>query len=698
MRRRTDGQTTTSSLSGFWSGQGGITFSTPTGAFDPRVLYDASAGGHWIITCGGDVPRSGYATNTGSILVAVSQTNDPTGNWYRYQVFVSAKYPKTSDWIDHPATGFNLNWIVVAGNVFDYGDTTNNPGRGSIIYVFDKAKLYSGVQAVTTKVDSSSYNYVPAVTYDNTNPGTYYLMQDWNGNSSGKSSLHISTVAGSVGNETFTPGAAIASSSYTYDSVPSSAPAGADINFAPQLGSSVRIHLGDSLIQNCVYRNGSLWCTYTVFLPAGGSPTRSSILWWQVTPGGTPQQVGLIDDPTGNKFYAYPSIAVNKSNAVLIGYSRFSSSQYASAYYSYRNANDPPSTLRADVALKLGETTYSKQDDYGRNRWGDYSSTVVDPANDTDMWTLQEYASTVDAYGSYSANHWGTWWGQIPLPVGPATSVATSSDGKFHVLWNNPDGSVELWTINTQYVLESSFAYGPYPGYSAKMIAAGPDNHVHILWNRTDGLLSLWDVDTLGNFSFVNYGPFSGYTASAIAVGGNNQVRVLWNNTSGSISLWNIDGSSPSAYSFTNYGPFSGYSAKSLSVGPNSKPRILWNNTNGSISLWNVDGSQPSGYSYANYGPFSGYNATAIGVDNNNFVRLLWRYTDNSISVWTLDGTTAAGYSYHNYGPYSGWTANAVSVGTDNYLHILWNKTDGTASLWSVNGNYDFAHGEYGPF
>jgi len=39
-------------------------------------------------------------------------------------------------------------------------------------------------------------------------------------------------------------------------------------------------------------------------------------------------------DASGATFYAYPSIAVERDSDVLIGYSRFSASQYASANYS----------------------------------------------------------------------------------------------------------------------------------------------------------------------------------------------------------------------------------------------------------------------------------------------------------------------------------------------------------------------------
>lgn len=114
-------------------------------------------------------------------------------------------------------------------------------------------------------------------------------------------------------------------------------------------------------MQNTVYRNGSLWCTHTVFLPAGGPATRSAVQWWQLSPTGDVLQHGRIDDPTGSVFYAYPSLAVNKDNDVLIGYSRFSAAEYASAAYSFRAAAPPASSGSF------------------RDRWGTWWGRIVPP-------------------------------------------------------------------------------------------------------------------------------------------------------------------------------------------------------------------------------------------------------------------------------------------------------------------------------
>ena len=156
---------------------------------------------------------------------------------------------------------------------------------------------------------------------------------------------------------------------------------------------------------NVLVKNNVIWCTHTVFLPAGAKPTRSSVLWWALNTSGEVLQHGLIDDPTGNNFYAFPSIAVNKYDDALIGYSVFNPQQYPSAGYSYHDHAQFPGSVNSPYIHKNGENSYYRSGG-GRNRWGDYSATVIDPVNDVDFWTINEYAQS-------TANSWGTWWTQV---------------------------------------------------------------------------------------------------------------------------------------------------------------------------------------------------------------------------------------------------------------------------------------------
>lgn len=347
--------------------------------FDPKLIYDPF-NNRWVFVALSDARKP-----TSSILVAVSANSDPTGNWTLYKI-------KADDssllWADYPSVGFNKNWVVVTVNMFD------STFRYSQIHAINKADLYAGGTIHWTSFQDTLFTEAPALMYDATQPAMY-LVTTMNGNS-----VRISTITGEVGSEVLIPQTAIAS-------IGSSWANRVAANFAPQFGSSNRIDTGDTRMLNVVYRNGSLWCTHNVFLPAT-APTRSAVQWWQFQPDGIVQQLGRIDDPSGNIFCAYPSIAVNRNDDVLIGYSGFSAQGYASAAYNYRSGGDAPSRLRDGVLLKAGEAPYFKPFE-NKNRWGDYSNTVVDPLNDFDMWTIQEYAASP----SILSDRWGTWWGRI---------------------------------------------------------------------------------------------------------------------------------------------------------------------------------------------------------------------------------------------------------------------------------------------
>src|SRR6476660_2474001 len=98
-------------------------------AFDPQLQYDPY-GNRWILVASADSFLSSAA-----LLIGVSQTNDPTGNWNLFGIPADSA---GSYWIDYPRLGFNKNWIVVAATMIP-----NDP-NGVVrpdVFVFNKANL-----------------------------------------------------------------------------------------------------------------------------------------------------------------------------------------------------------------------------------------------------------------------------------------------------------------------------------------------------------------------------------------------------------------------------------------------------------------------------------------------------------------------------------------------------------------------------
>ncbi len=388
----------TVSLNKFWSSLGTLD------TFDPRALYDPF-GKRWIT-----VAVANAASPSSAVLIGVSTTPDPTKAWNLYLVDADGR---NATFADLPVVGFDKKWIVVSVNM--YTNASDEFDRVKL-FVFNKADLYAdGAGKFTELADTSGFSMAPAITHSSTLT-THYLLDEWN---NAQGTLRLSKLTGPVDAPVLTKGIALPDSGSSW----AANPAGF-ADFAPQLGAKLKIQANDSRMNvPIVYRNGSLWAVHPVFLPAV-NPKRSAIQWWRISTSGAVRQRGLIQDATGKEFYAYPSIAVNKDDGAVIGYSRFSANRYASAGYSYRAKGDPANTFRPGFILKKGEAPYVKTFGGSENRWGDYSATVVDPLNDRDFWTIQEYAATPKG----GIDRWGTWWGRIDLDAVLADLALTQTD------------------------------------------------------------------------------------------------------------------------------------------------------------------------------------------------------------------------------------------------------------------------------
>lgn len=382
-----------------------------TGTFDPRVMYDAFAG-RWICAAVDDAVSA-----SSKVLIAVSQTNDPTGTWNFYGYDQDGT---NIEWADYPMLGLNKNWIVITTNDFS---VAAGSFTGATVNMFDKSTLYAGAAIPTmTKTDlgtTFSGGHQAVETYDNTT-NTLYLTQVWN---SGAGQLRIYTITG-------TPAAPVFAATALFPTTTAWLNTGTG---APQSGGgAVTLATNDARMQRAVLRNGSLWATHTIFLTG---PSRAGVQWWQFDPtNATVNQVGRIQDATATNFYTFPSIAVNAANQALIGYSAFSSTTFASAAYSYRGVTDAVTTTRDPLRYKAGLACYRKTFSGSSNRWGDYSHTMVDPVDDTTFWTLQEYAET-SVGGDCTVNNtgrFGVWWAKV---IPPCTSVVASGNWNTAATW-----------------------------------------------------------------------------------------------------------------------------------------------------------------------------------------------------------------------------------------------------------------------
>ncbi len=347
---------------------------------DVRVLYDSYAD-RWIITALNCMVCSSGANI--DLLIAVSQTGDPTSTWsiYGFNIFAN-----NSGWLDQPRIGINKNWIIVTGNPISGNGV--NP-----IILCNKVQIYSGLPTspyIFTNALATS-DAIPSITYDNTTNKAYIVEFG------SSSQLYVYEINGTVGTPTISAPHIVSIGGQTW---------GGGGGTYPQLGGNLSIDSdwNNYRVKSVVYRNGSLWVVNGV-ANINGAVTSASILWWQIRPNNnySVSQFGKITDPTGSEHYVYPSISVNAMEDVMVGYTIFRGDIYPSAAYSFRKAGDPPHTMQAPYIYKYGGVHFP-QNNLTHSRWGDYSATVTDP-NEVGFWTVQETCRPIAGVLG-----WSTWW------------------------------------------------------------------------------------------------------------------------------------------------------------------------------------------------------------------------------------------------------------------------------------------------
>jgi len=431
----------------FWSSLGTGPGEPANFPFDPKILYDQQSGRFIAITLGGRSAPDSW------VMIAVSPSpgptgiSNPTGAWDKWAIDADLdnNVQLFNNSADFPGLGVDEFNIYVTANMF------NGPSsQYSKVWVVPKAQLLPQNPSSTItwfefrSPPGSDFSMQPAHTFGT--PGTEYFLFEglvnrlgvaWMDNVSGTPVWHSPLPVSVTG--------------YTSNVTPG----------APQLGNANTIDTSDTRMLNAVYRNGSVWATHHVVGPSG----KVEVAWYRINPGsGALQSQGRVTDP--NRWFYYPSIAVNKDNVAAIGFSGSSITEYVGGYYTIIQ----PSTGAAEAValLKAGEAPYFKVFNGNDNRWGDFSATVVDPADDTSFWTLQEYAMTHDTFTDINNNvvdrsRWGTWWGKFtpgnppapppPPPPPPLSGGGGGGGGGCLSITRSPDDRVDASSVFSLFFL-----------------------------------------------------------------------------------------------------------------------------------------------------------------------------------------------------------------------------------------------------
>jgi hypothetical protein len=423
--------TSTMSLASFWAPLHGM-------PFDPRLQYDALSE-RWIAAC-----DANSWSDSSKVFFAISSTSDPMGAWDFYSFDAD---PGDTLWADYTCLGFNANWVAITSNMFRLGTYPAFGGPG--MWVIDKSSALAGGELTVTvfppKFDLaegvSSSTLQPCVTFGQ--EPKLYIVDRAPLSFGDTRTLRLSEVSGSASapiwsisaGSTVISGSGLFAVTNNFDFVQIK---------ASQKGTDAGIETADPRIINAVYRNGKIWCTHSGGLPVG-NVDRTAVFWYQLDPvamaatGDPIAQSGVLDGGAGVHHY-YPSVTANATDDVFIGFTRSDTTRFAEAVYAGRLGTDPPNIMRRITVLKAGLDHYRKTFGTSRVRWGDYSTTVVDPSDDHTFWTIQEYAASSTGPNP-NDDQWGTWWSKV-VPGTPVSKVEVSTSAapdRFLLAQNYPN-------------------------------------------------------------------------------------------------------------------------------------------------------------------------------------------------------------------------------------------------------------------
>ena len=342
--------------------------------FDPRVLYD-SHHQRFVVVAAADTPSADQ------VVVAVSNDADPTDGPSNPQGIWNILTLNVTGRVDHPNVAVGSDAVYINASVEGFFE------KEPRLWIVHKTGLYGGTTPVWTVhnpefaagVAILTSHFFPTSMFGTPPSGVgTYLVADAvgeNSDSGGEDVINVIRVSDPLTTPTFTR--------FTIA-------LGNDLIAFPSNngGLSGDLESGYGTMPEPVWRDGSLWATETVdHLPK----TEATVHWVRInTASMTLQEQGFIDaeEIAPNTRTTYGSIAVNAAGDAVIGFSATGPNIYAGAYYAIKRAGE--SSFAAPAALAPGTAPYVLPGP--RQRWGDYSATVVDPADDTRFWVYNQYA------------------------------------------------------------------------------------------------------------------------------------------------------------------------------------------------------------------------------------------------------------------------------------------------------------------
>jgi hypothetical protein len=383
---------------------------------DPRCYYDPQTA-RWFSTVLSIAvnPRTGALGNSSSLLIAVSATNDPTGDYTVFAVNTTdngragtQRLPHCPCFGDQPRLGADANGIYVSTDIYPIKGSFNS--NGGALYAISKTGLAAAAAGSATMpavvrihVGGTTIQGYPANALQpaSTPPGgtyapdTEYFLNtpDFNGFATmGGQGAHQVVLWALTGTSTLTQANPdVRLRHVLLPSQPYAPPVAAAQKFGPfPLGKSLheplpRLDSGDDRMQQVVYTGGMLASSLNTGIGANGKANRTAAAWFVVRPAmasgtlsGSVARQGYV--AVAERSLLYPAIGVDATGHGAMVFTLSGEGYFPSAAYTAFTMAGPTPPVHVNglgVAPEDGFTCYPPYSD-GVCRWGDYSAAVAE--------------------------------------------------------------------------------------------------------------------------------------------------------------------------------------------------------------------------------------------------------------------------------------------------------------------------------
>ncbi len=643
--------------------------------FDPKVIYDHYSN-RWVMVW------LNVGTSTSYFLISVSDDSDPTGVWYNWKL--PSNYngsTSAGNWADYQGVGYDQNALYITSNQFSFAGSFNY----AKVRIVNKADLYAATPGAVNFKDlwdiktpapsTNVFGLRPTRNYDNS--GEYYLVN----NSPYVTGTYF--VVYRLTNPLTSP-------SLTAVTVPVTAYT--DPEDAGQLNSSYTIDGGSCNLRNePVVRNGVLHIVHSV--KSGTSGLYSSVRYCSIN---LATNTAALDISMGSDtyFHTYPAVAVDNNNNVAITYTRSGTTEYAGAFYTTKPASS--NTLTGSKSIKIGNGAYYKTFGGDRNRWGDYNGAWEDPSVGGKIYTLTEFTS--------STNTWGSWIGELTFTTASSSVTVSAPDGGEH--WVVGTAQNITWSSQnvTNVKIEISTDNGTSWTTVVGSVAASALTYAYTVPNTPSGLclvkisdVSNATINDLSNGTFTISTQTSAYdwevvtspvTTDLTAVSIVN-ANISWICGDGGVVLKSLDGGTTWTKCTNVTGnvdlfTISGYDDKKVIVGDGSGN--IFRSTDSGTTWTKVSASSGSFIDVVDY--VNADLAYAVGDPTSSVWRLM-KSTDGG-ATWSLATSLAAASGE------AGWNCSYDRIGTNVWFGTnktkIYKSTTGLEGPWTSGATTSYVN------